>query len=215
MLADQFGQKYALTEQLAIALQFSQILPEEKLKATKALVSSSARTVKEYVERFRGGLPGSVLNSMKYSFSVFLVPKVANRVGGADVAVQFVKIDEASAEELERLEKLNVLIREKHIPIANLGHFKPSEVLERLRGRVAHPLNMAVHTSAWRYYKVRPPFGDPHPERTMPEYCLYDQTHEDYVYTPAWVEKLARELADAGQYQKVVGRALPPAPAAA
>jgi len=207
-LVDQFGQRYALMEQLAIALQFSQILPEEKLRATKVLVSSSARTVKDYVERFRGGLPGSVLNSMKYSFSVFLVPKVANRASAADVAVQFVKVDEASPEELDRLDKLNVLIREKHIPIANLGLFKPSEVVQRLQGRIPHPVNMTVHTCAWRYYKVRPPGGDPHPERTTPEYCLYDQTHEDYVYTQAWVDKLARELVDEAQYNLVV-RGLP------
>jgi hypothetical protein len=204
MLVDQFGQKYALAEQLAIALQFSQILPDEKLKATKILASSTAKTVKEYVERFRGGLPGSVLNSMKYSFSVFLVPKVANRAGAADIAVQFVKIDEASPEEVERLEKLNVLIREKHIPIANLGLFKPGEVVEKLKGRTPHPVNMSVHTYAWKYYKVRPASGDAHPERTIPEYCLYDSAHGDYLYTQAWVEKLARELADATVYDLVV-----------
>jgi|SRR5271165_6970567 len=205
-LADEFGQRYALAEQLAASLQFSQIMPEEKLRATKALISSSAKTVKEYVERFRGGLPGTVLNSMKYSFSVFLVPKVANRAGTADVAVQFVKVDEASPDELDRLEKLNVLIREKHIPISNWGLFKPGEVVAKLRGRVPYPLNMSVHTRAWKYYKVRPTYGDAHPERTVPEYCLYDQTHEDYVYTQAWIDKLARDLADEGHYNAVVGR---------
>lgn len=206
MLVEQFGQRYVLAEQLAVALQFSQIVPEEKLRATKALVSSSAKTVKEYVERFRGALPGNVLNSMKYSFSVFLVPKVAGRAAAADVAVQFVKVDEASPEELDRLEKLNVLIREKHIPIANFGLFKPGEVVEKLQGRIPHPVNMSVHTYAWRYFKVRPPGGNPHPERTIPEYCLYDQTHEDYVYTQAWVDKLARDLADLAQYDLVIGR---------
>jgi hypothetical protein len=127
LLVQEFGLKYAMAEQLAVSLQFSQILPEEKLRATKVLVSAAAKNVKDYVERFRGGLPGPVLNSMKYSFSVFLVPRVANRASAADVAVQFVKVDEASAEELDRLEKLNVLIREKQIPIANLGLYKPGE----------------------------------------------------------------------------------------
>ena len=204
MLVDEFGQRYALMEQLAIALQFSQILPDEKLKATRALASSGAKTVKDYVERFRGGLSGTVLNSMRYSFSVFLVPKVANRASSADVAVQFVRVDEASPQELDRLEKINVLIREKHIPIANLGLFKPSEVVRQLQGRIPHAVNMAVHTSAWRHYRVRPQGSDPHPERTIPEYCLYDQTHEDYVYTQAWVDKLARDLVDLAQYNRVV-----------
>jgi|HubBroStandDraft_5_1064220.scaffolds.fasta_scaffold35403_3 hypothetical protein len=213
-LVSEFGQRYALAEQLAVSLQFSQMLPDEKLKAAKALASANARTVREYVERFRGGLPGPVLNSMKYSFSVFLVPRVANRAGMADVAVQFVKVDEASPEELDRLEKINVLIREKHIPIANLGLFKPGEVVERVRKRIPHPMNIHVHTCAWRHYGVRPQFTDAHPERTTPEYCLYDQTHEDYIYTQAWVEKLVRDLADPAEYGRVVGRA-PQAVAAA
>jgi len=46
---------------------------------------------------------------MKYSFSVFLVPKVSNRESAADAAIEFVKVDNASPEELDRLGKLNVL----------------------------------------------------------------------------------------------------------
>jgi desulfoferrodoxin (superoxide reductase-like protein) len=207
LLVQEFGQRYALAEQLAVALQFSQILPEEKLKATKVLMSSNAQTVREYVERFRGGLPDPVLSSMKYSFSVFLVPRVANRAGMADAAVQFVKVDEASNEELSRLEKLNVLIREKHIPIANLGLFKPGEVVQQVGERIPHPMDLHAHTRAWRHYGVRPRIGDPHPERTRSEYCVYDQTHADYVYTQAWIDKLIRDLADAAEYARVVGRA--------
>jgi len=53
-------------------------------------------------------LPSSTLNSTKYSFNVFLVPKVANRKELADTAVEFIKIDEGNKDELARLEKLNV-----------------------------------------------------------------------------------------------------------
>lgn len=166
--------------------------------------------MKEYVERFRAGLPDQILNSMKDSFSVFLVPRVANRAGTASVAVEFVKIDEASPEDLERLDKLNVLIREKQIPIVNLGLYKPGEVVKELRTRIPHQVNPHVHLCAWRHYKVRPPGGDEHPQHTRPEYCVYDQTHEDYIYTKAWVDKLARDLADPEEYARVVGH--PPLP---
>ncbi|MEW6323378.1 MAG: DUF3644 domain-containing protein [Acidobacteriota bacterium] len=213
LLVSEFGQKYGLAEQLAVSLQFSQVVPDEKSKATKTLASSSAKTVADYVETFRGSLDSAVLNSMKYSYSVFLVPRVANRQSAADVAVQFVKVDEASPEELQRLERLNVLIKEKHIPIANLGLLKPSEVVDEVAGRIPYQMNLAVHTRAWHHYGVRPAAGAPHPERTRSEYCLYDATHEDYVYTKAWVEKLVRDLADPAEYQRVVGRA--PRPRAA
>lgn len=205
LLVQQFGQKYALAEQLAVSLQFSEMVPVAKKRTAKALASGAAKTVKEYIERFRGGLPSTVLNSMKYSFNVFLIPKVANRQSAADVAVQFVRVDEASNEELARLEKLNVLIREKHIPIVNLDLFKPSQVVAELKQRLPHRVNMATHTSAWKHYQVRPPGGDSHPERTRPEYCIYDDVHQDYVYTRAWIEKLARELSNPERFQEVIG----------
>ncbi len=206
LLVQEFGQKWALAEQLAVALQFSQVVPEERLKAAKALASTAARSVRDYVEKFRGGLGSTVLDSMKYSFTVFLVPRVANRASVADAAVQFVKVDEASPEELERLEKLNVLIREKHIPIANLGLYKPGEVVQELQSRLTVLVDQHVHTRAWKYYEVRPSKGVDHPERTRPEYCVYDATHEDYVYTKAWIEKLSKALADPAEYQRIVGR---------
>jgi hypothetical protein len=206
LLVAEFGQKYALLEQLAVSLQFSQAAPEERQKATKALARSAVKTVANYIETFRGALDSQILNSMKYSYSVFLVPRVANRKSAADVAVQFVKVDEASPEELERLEKLNILIRDKHIPISNVGLMKPGEVVKEVAGRITQPMNIGVHTTAWRCYGVRPATGAAHPERTLPEYCIYDQTHEDYVYTKAWVEKLVRDLSDPTEYQRVTRR---------
>jgi hypothetical protein len=207
ILVQEFGTKYALTDQLAVSLQFSRVVPEEKQKATKKLVATTARTVKEYIEKFRGGLAGPVLNSMKYSYTVFLVPRVANRANAADAAVQFLKIDETNPDEVKRLENLNVLIREKQIPISNLGLLKAGEVVAEVKKRAKVEINQNIHTRAWKYYKVRPPANESHPERTRPEYCVYDETHEDYVYTNAWVEKLAHDLADAAEFQRVVGRA--------
>jgi len=158
------------------------------------------------VEKFRGALPSTVLNSVKYSFTVFLVPRVTNRKSTSDAAIQFIHVDEASEQELERLEKLNVLIREKHIPIANLDMFKPGSVLREVKGRIPFRINMSTHTATWKYFNVRPSGGDPHPKRTQSEYCVYDSVHKDYLYTRAWVEKLVRELSDANRFKNVVGR---------
>jgi hypothetical protein len=205
LLVQEFGPKWALAEDLQVALQFSSIMPDEKRKALKTLASSQAKSVRDYVEKFRGSLPAATLNSMKYSFSVFLVPRVANRESSADVAVQFVKVDEANPDELDRLDKLNVLIREKHIPIANLGLHKPTDVAKLVRARIPYPFTVSTHTAAWRHFKIRPPSGDPHPERTASQYCIWDKVHRDYVYTDAWVERLVEIFADPNQYQSILG----------
>ena len=206
LIIQEFGSQYALQEQLAISLQFSETIPTEKRRAVRALARRSAASVVEYIEKFRGRLPSTVLNSMKYSFSVFLVPRVANRKNVADVAVEFVKVNETSPEELERMTKLNILIREKHVPIANLDLFKPSQVLVEVKSRIPYRFTMSNHTEAWRHYKVRPPHNDPNPQQTKGEFCVFDSVHRDYLYTKAWIELLVKDLSDENHFHTVTGR---------
>src|SRR5690606_16744866 len=136
------------------------------------------------------------LNDMKYSFSVFLVPKVVNRESAADVAVEFMRLDQSSPDDLATLERLNVLIREKQVPVANLNLLRPSEVVAAVRACVPRetPFNLARHTEAWRAAKVRAAFGSSNPNLTDPKFCVYDKAHRDYLYTAAWVQRLVREL---------------------
>jgi hypothetical protein len=210
LLVATFGSKYDMTEQLAVSLQFSPAVSASRLGVTKQVGRTGAKSVIDFIEQFRGRLANNVLNSMKYSFSVYLVPKVANRASAADVAVRFVKVDEASPDELQRLERLNVLIREKRIPIVNLGLFKPGEVVAEVSKKISLPMNLHVHTCAWKYYKVRPSGSAPRPTDTRPEFCVYDETHEDYVYTEAWIKKLAKDLAHPQVYARVVGTTASP-----
>lgn len=209
-LVREFGEKHALMEQLVVSLQFSQLVPSEKRKAAKIVANSAARTVRDYVDKFRTGLPSSTLNSMKYSFSVFLVPKVANKENLADTVVEFVKIDETNREELSRMEKLNVLIKEKHIPIANLDLYKPSQVATKVQAKLPHKFSVHAHSGAWHHYKVRPAAGAPKPAATDSRYCVFDSAHSDYLYTEAWIEKLAGELSDSGKFEEVTGMAATP-----
>jgi hypothetical protein len=51
MLTSQFGARYALSDQLAVSLQFTQIIPGEKKKAAKKLATAAAKSVKEYVRK--------------------------------------------------------------------------------------------------------------------------------------------------------------------
>ncbi len=210
LIESEFGTKYSLVEQLAVSLQFTGIVPSEKKLAAKKLAAATAKNVRDYVETFRAGLPATTLNSTKYSFNVFLVPKVAGKKSLAEVAVEFVKVDEASKEELERLERLNVLIKEKHIPIANLDLFKPSQVVAKVEAGLPYRFKVGAHTAAWQHFNVRPAAGAAKPEATMFQYAIYDAAHKDYLYTTAWIEKLIRELTSAAGFQLIIGR--PPLP---
>jgi hypothetical protein len=49
------------------------------VKAIKALAAAETKSLIQYIERFRAGVPPQTLASMGYSSSVFLVPKTAHR----------------------------------------------------------------------------------------------------------------------------------------
>lgn len=202
-----FGDKHALMQQLAVSLQFGHVMPDEKRRAIKQASRGAAKSVREYVESFRSGLPYETLNSLKYSFSVFLVPKVANKRSAADAAVEFIKFSEANDEDLARMEKLNVLIKERHIPIANLDVYKPSQVKAKIQTRLSHRFSLNAHAAAWNFFQIRPPSGSSNPAATDSRYCVYDSAHADYLYTEAWIEKLVGELSDPVRFQEITGLA--------
>lgn len=201
-----FGQKHAMADQLAVSLQFTSLTPAKKKEAAKLLAQKTSKNVKDYVETFRAGLPSSTLNSTKYSFNVFLVPKIANRKELADSVVEFIKVDEASPEELERLERLNILIKEKHVPISNLGLHKPGEIVKTVQASIPYRFNLNHHSFAWRHLKVRPSINAAKPEATNATYCIYDSVHNDYLYTDAWTKKLIAELSTEAGFRKVTGK---------
>lgn len=134
------------------------------------------------------------------------MPRISNRESTADAAVTFIKVDETSDEEIERLAKLNVLIKEKHIPIANIDLYKPGQVIAKVQPRVPYVITMNIHTQAWRYFEVRPSSGSAHPERTRPEYCVYDAPHKDYLYTKAWINRLTEELSNPDRFREITER---------
>lgn len=206
LLVEEFGSNYGLSDKLSISLQFSRLNTAEKRKATKRMLTGETKAVAQYIEKFRGKLDSEIIDDQRYAFNVFLVPKVANRKSASDVAVEFVQAKDLSEEELDRLQKLNVLIREKQIPIANLDYYRPNEVVQKLQEKVPYKVTMQTHTDAWKFFDVRPSYKSENPEATTPEYCIFNKTHNDYLYTKAWIKKLTKALSEPNSYKEITKR---------
>ncbi len=206
LLASTFGEKYSLVGSLALALQFSHVSPDAQKKAIQSMLATAASDVRHYIESFRASLPAEVLQCQAYSFSVYLVPKIANRESAASVCVEFVPYDETKPEEMAELEKLTSLLKDRQVPVANLDRFKPSQVIQSVQARLPYKINSHTHTQAWRHFKIRPASHAANPASTKTQYCVYDKLHGDYSYTKAWIDKLATELADPATYAKVTGK---------
>jgi hypothetical protein len=209
LLTQEFGARHALGESLAFSLQFSRTVPPQKAAAIRLHLASAGKRAVDYVDRFRNDLPDEVMNDPRYSFRIYLVPKVTTKPTSADVAVEFVPYNPSAPEELEQLKKVATLIKERQVPVANLGLLKPSQVVEQVKSRVTWPFSTNIHARAWRYYEVRPQGGSDKPEKTKAKYCVYDKAHGDYLYTQDWVEYLVKELSDPARYMAATGKLLP------
>ena len=206
VLVKEFGQKYGLADNLALAIQFSRTSPKAQQEAQKKLARSTSTRVLDYISQFRMGLPTEVLNSQQFRFSVYLIPKIANHEKSADVALEFIHYDPSKPEEMEKLEKVVGLIREKQVPIANVDMLKAGDVVKEVKQQLPFQFNMHHHTKAWQHYGVRPHANSGAPEKTRADFCVWDKAHRDYVYTKAWARFLSQKLSNPAEFQAVTGQ---------
>jgi len=210
LLVSSFGQRYAIASDLIFPLQLSQVRPAARAIALRRAQAREFVRIKQYIDGFRGSLDESFWKTNEYAFRVYLVPKLGNRPSTSDLAVEFVRFDEKNPEEMEQYTRAVALIKEKQVSVANLGLLRAGEVVEGVRDRIHRVFSHHQHGQCWRFYHVRPSTGDPNPRSCDNRYCFYDSAHRDYLYTPAWLEHLVKELSDANQYGEVCPRKLAP-----
>jgi len=196
LLVTLFGKQYAINEALVYSLQFSHLRTPQQEKASKAALSKDLADIVTYVDKFRSSLDDDVYNSQEYSIKLLQVPKISN-TNRCDAAIEFVKWDELSEEDRTAYEQIAVIIKDKKIAVnaANVRRLRSGEVVAKVNGFQSRiPITQNLHVVLYKLFSVRPPNGSEDPFDTNTEFCLYDETHNDYVYEDAWVEFLVHFL---------------------
>jgi hypothetical protein len=192
ILIDMFGSQYALNEALVYSLQFSHLRTPKQKKANKSALSKDLATIVGFVEKYRAELDEDIYNSQEYSIKLIQIPKISN-TNRADAAIEFVKWDVLSQDDQAAYEQIAVIVKDKRIAVsaANVKRLKPGAVVKKVNENLAHKvLTQNLHVTLYKLFDIRPPNGAEDPFETNAEYCLFDETHDDYVYQDAWVEFL-------------------------
>lgn len=116
ILVAEFGQNYAIADNLVYALQFSRLRTADQMVALKRCQSKHLKEIREYIHNFRLGLDLSILSDPGFALRVYLVQKIANHESSADAAIEFVKFDPKNPEEMKKYQHLVTIIREKQVP---------------------------------------------------------------------------------------------------
>ena len=213
----EFPKEPQLHQNLVFAIQFSRELQTQQQRALIKKISTDLTSIRRYIEKFRGTITQEQWDSQKYAFRVFLVPKLGNNQNTSDAAIEFIKYDPNKPEEMAKLKKVDVLIKEKIVenekivekekivPSQGVYLLKPGEVAKLVKETIKKPFNINTHTNAWRYFKIRPRKKGitSTVQETNAEYCIFDKAHNDYVYSQKWVDFLSSELKDETKYQEI------------
>lgn len=191
-----FGNTYSINEALVYSLQFSQIRTHKQEQASKSALSQDLIDIVSFIEKYRNTLDDDTYNSQEYSIKLILIPKISN-TNRADAAVDFVKWDSLSEDDKKAYEQLNVIIKDKTVKIeaVNVKRLKPSEVVEKVNNCLnGKSITLNLHVTLYKLFNIRPTKKADDPFKTQTEFCLYDETHDDYVYQEAWVSFLIHFL---------------------
>lgn len=182
-----FGEALSLQGELAFALQFSKLSLGQVAELQKYDIP---KHIEALDARLREGLTEEELTDLDYQFRVIYTLDSASK---SHSHFQFVQPDSAEAKEIS-----NILV--KYRPADETHPYKPKAVCEEVSRRTGRKFSSHNHNQAWRLHEVRPRKGDPAPEKTNKEYCVYHPAHGDYTYSACWVERLAAEVADDGKW---------------
>ena len=204
----QFGVAASLAGQLRFPVFLGAFTPEGEA-TLRTLSARLPRALSSFIAQYHRGLPTEVTNDQRFEMRLRVVQELVPRDPKA-LAIQFTRYDDMNDEDRAAVERLGrkgmVVIREQRRPVTNLELLKAREAIARVAAAVPFVFNQHHFVLAYQALRVRPPRGDAHPERTTEQYCVFDELHKDYGYTPAYVNKLIRELGDADRWRTLLGR---------
>jgi hypothetical protein len=164
-----FGDKYSVSKELSLSIQFSAISPkqEEELLENQRLTSN----VKNFIATFEKGLSDDDIMNPRYAYRILYVPINAKREGQADRVIKFVKPDSELANEIER-----VLIKE-----TEKNKYTPSVIVEMMKKDGFIKFSVYHHTKLWQSRNAKDA-----------NKCYGTQVLKTWYWYDSWVEEVRK-----------------------
>ena len=194
-----FGNEYSINACLAYALQFSHLRANEQLVAQRELLSKDMQDIKKYIDKYKTELSQEIYDSQEYSIKLLQIPKISN-TNRSDLAVEFVNWNALNDDDKENYQKVAAIIKDKIIkqPVSNANMLKPGDVIKAIEEKTGVKISQNNHTDLWKAFGARPASNSEAKFDTVTQYCIYDEPHNDYLYTNEWVDFIAVLISSCG-----------------
>lgn len=202
----QFGVESSLATRLRFPM-FIGSFSDEGERSLRRLRAQLPPALRTFIAEYAADLDPTVTSDPRYEFRLRVLQELAPKDPDA-LAVQFTRFDDMTDEQKAAVEAIGkkgyVVVRERKRGVIGHGYLKPAAVAAKVTERTPFLFNLTHFARAWKALGVRPWNGDPQPEKTDEKYCLYDERHRDYGYTPAYVDKLVRECRTEAGFRQLV-----------
>ena len=194
-----FGEEYSLNTSLAYALQFSHLRATKQLTAQRELLSRDMQNIKKYIEKYKTDLSQEVFDSQEFSIKLLQIPKISN-TNRADLSVEFVNWNSLDEEDKINYNKITAIIKDKIVrqPVSNANMLKPSKVIDEVYTRTNVKINQSDHICLWKSFNIRPGRNSDSKFDTVSQFCIYDEPHNDYLYSVDWVDFICKLIQSHG-----------------
>lgn len=153
VLTRDFTSTQSLSDQLHLPLFLSK-LNDDALKSVKDIRAAVPKGIISYIDDYDRSVGENVSSDHAYEFRILLIPQTASK-SAADMAIEFVNLDNLDDAKRSALNNAMVIVRDRHVPVANADRMKPGEVVARVKQSVPN-FSMEAHRLAWHYFNVRP-----------------------------------------------------------
>ena len=162
-LTEFFGADEALADELRFPL-FLSSLTSDATAALKAVRSQVPKGVLEWIQDFDAEVEPTIAADQRFDFRIYLIPQTGPK-SEADAAMTFVHSKDLTPEQNAVMDQARTIIREKQVPVADLGALRPAQVVEKVAKASQKPFNMHLHSQAWKYFSCAAADGSDEPER--------------------------------------------------
>ncbi len=209
-VVSRFGNRFSVADGVHMPVSLGTYTREGVAQLEKAQ-RSLPRRLRDFFVDYRSALTPDIRDDRRFEFRIEIIQKRSPQTE-ADLAVSFVREEDLSDEERQAYEALErtgrVVLREKERPVSNLGRLTPSGVSVLVETTIPFRFRpFAEFPAAWKTLQVRPPKGVSLRERrkTDERYCIYDEPHNDYVYTQAYVDLLIGRCTTEAGFRDIIG----------
>lgn len=208
-LVGQFGGTASLATRLRFPV-FIGSFTHEGEQSLRRLRQQLPAALRNFIAGYEAGLTPATSSDPRYELRLRVLQELAPKDPDA-MAIQYTRYDDLTEEQRQTVEAIGtkglVVVREQQRGVVGHGLKKPTQVAKAVEAGIPFLFTMGHFKKAWKALKVRPPTGSENPQRTVEQYCVYDERHNDYGYTDAYIRKLIRDCSTEAGFRKLLGTA--------